>query len=224
MRDAYIRFFDKGYITKKDFFDFGLNETIYSPCDKAEVEWNLLKKRIYNNERVFIRGFGRDASGTHLFQTFYEKLLGNHNVEKDSTNNSEPAKLIKSLTGYSKTQSSKFKPIRNYQISHIFGRTKNVFAFTAPWNIVYMPKMLDPFTGHEAKGDLVDEYTALFQKQGYNRFEKLIEEFNEIMINPDFRERVSESLNILSLSKSYKIKEIEKLRLAIDREFSPIEL
>lgn len=37
----------------------------------------------------------------------------------------------------------------------------------APWNIVYMPKMLDPFTGYEAQGELIDEYTDLFQRQGY---------------------------------------------------------
>lgn len=224
MRDAYIRFFDKGYITKKEFFEFGLSETIHSPYNKAEVEWNLLKRRIYNNETVFIRGFGRDANGTHLFQEFYKKLFSNYNVEKDPTNNAEPAKIIRSLTRYSKTQSSKFELIRNYQISHIFGRTKNVFAFTAPWNIVYMPKMLDPFTGHEAKGDMIDEYTFLFEKQAYDIFEKLIDDFNEIMISSIFKERIGESLNTLSLDISYTGEEIEKLKKAVDNEFRPIEI
>ncbi|MBE0446439.1 hypothetical protein [Psychrobacter sp. FME5] len=190
-------------ISKEQFFNFGLKETIYSSYDKAEIEWNLLKNRIYSNEKVFIRGFGRDASGTHLFQAFYERLINNYHVEKDPTNNSEPAKLIRALTGYSKTKSSKLELIRNYQISHVFGRTKNVFAFTAPWNIVYMPKILDPFTGHEAKGDMIDEYTFLFQKQCYDNFEKFIEEFNEIMISSIFKERMGESLDTLSLDTSY---------------------
>ncbi|MGP5121210.1 hypothetical protein ACTXJF_14260 [Psychrobacter alimentarius] len=217
MRDAYIRFFAEGYISKENFFDFGLKETIYSPYDKAEIEWNHLKNRIYGNQKVFIRGFGRDASGTHLFQAFYKKLLNNYNVEKGSTNNKEPAKLIKSLTGYSKTQSSKFESIRNYQISHVFGRTKNVFAFTAPWNIVYMPKMLDPFTGHEAKGEMIDEYTLLFQQQSYYRFEKLIDEFNEIMISSDFKEKMNEvlysfNLNETSLHTTKKQKSLLKQR------------
>jgi len=224
MRDAYIRFFNEGYISKENFFNFGLKETIYAPYDKAEIEWNLLKNRIYGNEKVFIRGFGRDANGTHLFQALYEKLLSNYNVRKDSTNNAEPAKLIRSLTGYSKTQSSKFESIRNYQISHIFGRTKNFFAFTAPWNIVYMPKMFDPFTGHEAKGEMIDEYTLLFQRQGYHRFEKLIDEFNEIMINPNFKERVNEVLYSFHSNETYSIKELKNLEEAINREFSPITL
>ena len=224
MRDAYIRFFNEGYISKENFFNFGLKETIYAPYDKAEIEWNLLKNRIYGNEKVFIRGFGRDANGTHLFQALYKKLLSNHNVRKDSTNNAEPAKLIRSLTGYSKTQSSKSESIRNYQISHIFGRTKNIFAFTAPWNIVYMPKMLDPFTGHEAKGEMIDEYTLLFQRQGYHRFEKLIDEFNEIMINPNFKEKVNEVLYSFHSNQTYSIKELKKLEEAINKEFSPITL
>ena len=224
MRDAYIRFFNEGYISKENFFNFGLKETIYAPYDKAEIEWNLLKNRIYGNEKVFIRGFGRDANGTHLFQALYGKLLSNYNVRKDSTNNAEPAKLIRSLTGYSKTQSSKFESIRNYQISHIFGRTKNVFAFTAPWNIVYMPKMLDPFTGHEAKGEMIDEYTLLFQRQGYHRFEKLIDEFNEIMINPNFKKRVNEVLYSFHSNETYSIKELKKLEEAINKGFSPITL
>jgi len=147
MRDSYIRFFSKGYISKEQFFEFGLKETIYAPYEKAESEWNRLKQRIENNQEVFIRGFGRDANGTHLFQELYARLVGNHNVKKDPTNNAEPTKIIRELTGYSKTKYSKYELIRNYQISHIFGRTKNIYAFTAPWNIVYMPKMLDPFTG-----------------------------------------------------------------------------
>jgi len=223
MRDSYIRFFSEGYISKEQFFEFGLKETIYAPFDQAEREWESLKKRITNNEEVFIRGFGRDANGTHLFQEFYEHLVGNSNVKKDSTNNAEPTKIIRELTGYSKTKSSKHELIRNYQISHIFGRTKNVYAFTAPWNIVYMPKMLDPFTGHEAKGDMIDEYTILFQKQGYKQFGKLIDDFNEIISNPNFIDKLNYCLDELSRDDSFKTKDIEKLKTAVINEFMPIE-
>jgi hypothetical protein len=224
MRDSYIRFFSEGYISKEQFFEFGLKETIYVPFDQAEREWESLKKRITNNEEVFIRGFGRDANGTHLFQELYERLVGNSNVKKDSTNNAEPTKIIRELTGYSKTKSSKHELIRNYQISHIFGRTKNVYAFTAPWNIVYMPKMLDPFTGHEAKGDMIDEYTILFQKQGYKQFGKLIDDFNEIISNPNFIDKLNYCLDELSRDDSFKTKDIEKLKTAVTNEFMPIEI
>ncbi len=224
MRDSYIKFFSEGYISKEQFFEFGLKETIYAPYDKAESEWSRLKQRIENNQEVFIRGFGRDANGTHLFQELYARLVGNHNIKKDPTNNAEPTKIIRELTGYSKTKNSKYEPIRNYQISHIFGRTKNIYAFTAPWNIVYMPKMLDPFTGHEAKGEMIDEYTLLFQKQGYQKFERLIAEFNEIVTNQGFRGRLKDCLDGLSADDSFENKEIEKLKTAVNNEFMPIEI
>ena len=102
MRDSYLRFFSEGYISKEQFFEFGLKETIYASADKAEQEWGLLKKRIYGNEKVYIRGFGRDSNGTHLFQRLYKHLVGNESVTKDSTNNAEPTKIIHELTGYSK--------------------------------------------------------------------------------------------------------------------------
>jgi hypothetical protein len=224
MRDAYINFFSKCHISKEQFFEFGLNETIYPQYDKAEIEWSQLKQKIHNNEEVFIRGFGRDAKGTHLFQQFYKKLLGNDKVKKDPTNNAEPTKIIKELTGYSKSKNSRYEEIRNYQVSHIFGRTKNVYAFTAPWNIVYMPKLLDPFTGHEAKGEMINEYTILFQKQGYKQFGKFIDEFNELITNSAFLERFEKCLCELEKDKSFENKEIMKLRKAAQDEFMPIEI
>lgn len=222
MRDSYQRFFSKGYISKEQFFEFGLKETIYISADKAEREWELLKKKIYGNEKVFIRGFGRDANGTHLFQELYKHLFGNDKVTKDSTNNAEPTKIIRELTGYSKLRSARHEPIRNYQISHIFGRTKNVFAFTAPWNIVYMPKMLDPFTGHEAQGDLIDEYTDLFQRQSYQRFGRIIDDFNQLVSNAEFLDRLKTSFNTMTSNGLFAGQDMEKLRKSVSEEFSPI--
>jgi len=224
MRDSYIRFFSKGYISKEQFFEFGLKETVYTPYEKAEIEWERLKQRIQNNGDVYIRGFGRDANGTHLFQELYSRLVGNQNIKKDPTNNAEPTKIIRELTGYSKTKNSKYELIRNYQISHIFGRTKNIYAFTAPWNIVYMPKMLDPFTGHEAKGEMIDEYTLLFQRQAYQQFGRLIDEFNEIITNPIFTRALTNCLAELSEDDSFGKKDIEKLKNAVQNEFAPIEI
>jgi hypothetical protein len=224
MRDSYERFFSAGYISKDQFFEFGLKETIYSPLDRANEGWRDLKQKIYSNSEVFIRGFGRDASGTHLFLDLYKNVVGNKNVQKDPTNNAEPTKLIKELTGYSKSKSAKHESIRNYQVSHIFGRTKNVFAFTAPWNIVYMPKMLDPFTGHEAKGAMIDEYTKLFQEQGYKHFQPLIEDFNEIMSSGQIVNGVKDHIDLISENSEISEKEIIKLKKAINEEFSTIEI
>ena len=224
MRDSYERFFSQGYISKDQFFEFGLSETIYALLDKAEVAWQELKHRIQNNQQVFIRGFGRNSNGTHLFQAFYADVLSNNQVTVDPTNNAQPTKLIRDLTGYSKTKSSKHEPIQNYQISHIFGRTKNVFAFTAPWNIVYMPKMLDPFTGHEAKGPMIDEYKDLFQKQSFKHFEPLINDYNALITSPSLVDSIHQYLDKIEQDKNLDEKDVSKLRASILEEITPIIL
>lgn len=224
MRDSYERFFSQGYISKDQFFEFGLSETIYAPLDKAESAWKELKNRVHSNQQVFIRGFGRNSNGTHLFQAFYADVLKNNQVTVDPTNNAQPTKLIRDLTGYSKTKSSKHEPIQNYQISHIFGRTKNVFAFTAPWNIVYMPKMLDPFTGHEAKGSMIDEYKDLFQKQSFKHFEPLINDYNALITSPSLVDSIHQYLDKIEQDKNLDEKDVSKLRASIFEEITPIIL
>ena len=217
MIDSYEKFLTK-YVSKEDFFDFGLCETIYIPIDKVQHEWNSLKHRIFEDESVFIRGFGRDAAGTHLFLEFYKKVFQNNNIIKDPTNNQQPTKLLESLTGLKKN-----KDIRNYQVSHIFGRTKNIFTFTAPWNIVFMPKLLDPFTGHEAKGDMVDEYQKLFQQQSYDKFKPFIDEFNDIITDSHLVQAIENYFEELH-DTNEDTKMVKKFEKAVREEFSPIEL
>lgn len=222
MRDSYEQLFSRGLITKDQLFEFGLSETIYVDIRTAENEWEALKDKIQFGEEVFIRGFGRDAKGTHLFKKFYSNLIGNHKVTKDSTNNAEPTKLLREWTGYSKNGGKAFKPIQNYQISHVFGRTKNVYCFTAPWNIVYVPKIIDPFTGHEAKGSYVDEYAQLFRSETFKHFGTLIEDFNQIVTNSDFQSNIKTAVGLMSYEEEFTSDDIEKLEKAINNEFLPI--
>lgn len=224
MRDSYIEFLFHTGISKKDFFEFGLNKTIYAKEELASKFWLDLKKRIETNQIVYIRGFGRNASGTYLFQNFYSDALGNNFVTKDSNNNTEPTKIIKQLTGYSKGTNRQYETLRNYQISHVFGRTKNVYAFTAPWNIVYVPKLIDPFTGHEAKGEMVKEYTALFQRAVYDRFKEHIDDFNSIMTTPAFLESLEAYLDKLRVSDDITDDNLKKMSKAVSEEFAPIEI
>ena len=222
MRDSYERFFSEGYISKEQFFDFGIRETIYPPIKKAKEGWEDLKTRIRNNGSVYMRGFGRNSNGSYLFQEFYSQVLGNENVKIDSTNNNEPTAVIRDMTGYSKIKSAKHKPIRNYQVSHIFGRTKNIFLFTAPWNIAYLPKIIDPFTGHEAKGDLVKEFQTMFQQKSYIHFEPLIADYNQIVCASDFQARVNAYLEVTLKRYPYPQVDIDKLIKSVREELAPI--
>lgn len=220
MKDSYTIFFEKGYVSKKAFFAFGLEETIYPSCEQAEEAYNSLLNSIFNNKEAYIRGFGRDASGTPLFFELYKEMVGNVHIKKDPTNNSKPTKVLEDLTGYSKKKKKSYKLLSNYQVSHVFGRTKNVFAFTAPWNVVYTPKLLDPFTGHEAKGDYVDVYKALFQQKSYERFEKLIIKFNKIMRESFSPEELLHVVSQMNLDE----KTHQKLLTSVLKEFRPINI
>ena len=223
MLDSYKNFLSKFKISEDQFLDFGIKSVIYVSADKAKENWNYLKNRINNDDEVFVRGFGRDAKGTPLLLDFYKHLLGNRNIKKDPTNNSQPTKIIKELSGYSKINNTKYELIRNYQISHIYGRTKNVYAFTAPWNIAYIPKIYDPFTGHEAKGDMVKEFTSKLEIQAYKNFKPLIEDFNNIITHSVFIDKLKASLDILNdNNKNFPQKSLNKLNESIKNEFSPI--
>lgn len=222
MRDSYERFFELGLVTKQQFFDFGLGDTIYAPSGKAKLAWVDLKKDIESNEAVCIRKYGQNGRSSYLYQDFYAQLLGNDQITPDRTNNENPTKSIRRLTGYAKTPGKGEKKIRNYQISHIFGRTKNPYAFTAPWNIVYMPKMLDPFTGHEAKGEMIDEFTALFEKQSFERFQSLIEDFNAVMTAPALIAAKERYLETVEERLELGERAFENLKKSINVELSPI--
>lgn len=155
--DSYIKFFQNFGIDINSAFSWGIENTIFPSMDIVEKAWRELLAKITNNQTVYIRGYGRDAHATHLYFDFYKYLFNNECVKKDPTNNAIPQRNIEKFTGLKRN-----RDIFNYQVSHIFGRTKNIFLFEAPWNIAYVPKIMDPFTGHEAKGDLPLKYQAMF--------------------------------------------------------------
>lgn len=221
MRDSYQLLFDGDYLKKDTLFKFGLKESIYCPKGKASESWEALKQKIKNQEKVFIRGFGRNGSGSIFYKEFYSEVLGLE-VSIDPTNNSEPGKLMRELTGYSTKKVSarnpRYERIQNYQIAHVFGKTKNIYAFTAPWNIAYIPKIIDPFTGHEAQGEYVTEYQRLFRKETFNKFYDLIQDYNEIMSEPRFKEKITK---FFSNKEDNYSKELEK---SVKEQFAPITL
>ena len=177
--DGYEQFFDffskdiKNF--KKKFFDFGLKKIITIEKEKAEKEWkNLLSNINKGSNNLFIRNFGRDGKRNGEMKELYKKVFGIKDIKIDK--NTEPTKLLQNNTDYNKR-----KNISNYQISHVFGMTGNVYCFVAPWNIVYIPKFYDPFTGHEAKGKCVEEFQKLFREKIFNEFKPQIEAYNKIM-------------------------------------------
>jgi len=214
MRDAYERFFEAFSVSTDKFFDFGIREIIHVPLSRAETEWAKLRSRVESGGRVTVRGFGRNGLGSSQFLDFYAKVFGHSGFEIDPTNNAAPTRVLQQLTGYSKTRRAGCEQLANYQVSHIFGRTKNPYAFTAPWNIVYVPKIVDPFTGHEAPGDLASQFQRRFRTHMFSVFKTLIDDYNDVMTASPFAARIDDYLASLEQHSQFA--------LALRDAFSPI--
>lgn len=185
--DSYAQFIDYFDLDKEDFYSFGIKNTVYADSEKALRQWQELKNRLYNNQKIAIRGYGRQGKHTSLYFDFYEYTFGNTNIYEDPTNNTAPRRNIQMVTGYRINET-----IFNYQCSHIFGRTKNPLLFESVWNICFTPKLFDPFTGHETKGPWPDEYQRLFKKAAFSRFENFIFDYNELVDNIKIDEKIAE--------------------------------
>ncbi|MEJ2898306.1 hypothetical protein [Acinetobacter sp. NS-4] len=182
MLDAYQKLFE--LIDKETFFKKSIENIIYIEDSKIESKWEMLKKDLLNNDPMTIRSYGRNGRNSKLFQELYRVLFNHHSIHIDKTNNQTPTKLLKDLTPYCKKTTRLNGPklrIMNYQVSHLFGRTKNPLLFTSPWNIAYIPKYLDPFTGHESQGDSSTEFKKIFNELLVKKFEIYLQDYNSFI-------------------------------------------
>lgn len=217
MLDSYEAFIPE-YISKEEFFRFGLEKTIYIPDEKVKEEWKNLKEKIKANKPVFMRGM-KDTATNQLFYDFYAKVLKNQQVQKDPSNTQSPTKVIEDLSGYKKS-----KDLRNYQLSSVFGRSRNILAFTAPWNIVYIPNILDPLLGANATGKLAEEYQRVFFEHCHNKFKPYINEFNDMLTNSHFMRTVDEHFEGLYDDSRHNKDLVVKFESLLREEISPIKL
>lgn len=54
-RDSYYDFMNHFGIRPKELFEWGMEAIIFPPKEQVDKEWENLKKRVLNNEEVFIR-------------------------------------------------------------------------------------------------------------------------------------------------------------------------
>ena len=218
-KDAYTKLFE--HIDKDLFFQSGIDDIIYVDNQAIAKQWEQLKNAVFNNQTVFIRGYGRDAKRTDLYFKLYEKIFGNTSVKKDSANNTEPTKLLKNLTQFSKIKQAKKTFIANYQISHLFGKTKNPLLFTCPWNIAYIPKYLDPFTGHETQGQYSNQFKQIFLPILKEKFKNYIDEYNLIIRN-NIADKIEESLKFVKTQTCLNVYEFRRFEIDVRNELSEI--
>lgn len=227
--DAYEIFFKEFNINPDSLVEFGIRHTIEIPEEVVKREWDILKERIegYGNQPVYIRGAGRDAKTTELYFGLLKKLFPNGVFVKDPTNNAAPKKLLEQCTGFKRSSTNvvkRYERITNYQVTHIFGRTKNPFTFTAPWNVVYLPKVMDPFTGHESNGGMTERFTSEFQSYFYEKNRRFIEEYNNKMegIEEEIIKYIS-GIDGITV-EGFSANQLERFRNNVRVEFSKIIL
>lgn len=208
-----------------------LNSRIDARLDKSEV---YIKKN--ENTKVYVRTFGNKGNSEtkSLLECFYKYVFGNKEVISfDSSNNSAPSSTLTKYTNYTKYKKKRNhkskKLLLNYQVSHVFGKTLNCYAFTAPWNIVYLPKILDPFTGHESKGELTERFTEKIQDFVKSNYSEQILDFNQTMeeLSPkikQFKKEIKDN-NIKEINeKNIKEDTLKQFFKSLDENFSQIDL
>lgn len=229
MKDSYEIFIEKFAIDREALIQFGIEETIKIDEEKTAIEWENLKLRIVGSiaEPVFFRGAGRDAKTTALYLDLFNTIFPKGTFLKDSTNNAQPKKLLEQHTKYkrSKKKVKGYEQLLNYQVSHIFGRTKNPYAFTAPWNVVYLPKIMDPFTGHESSGEIRDKFSQEFKQYFLAQYAVQIAEFNQLM--EELKQLIDSYLETVDFkfdAEEYTPNMLKKFKENVLKEFAIIDV
>ena len=217
----FLDYFSNKNLDKDSFYKFGIESTEFAGIDYAKKQWNHIKEMLLNKQELRIRGYGRDAKQTEMYFALYRFLFDHHNIKKDSSNNTEPTRIIQKATGYIKN-SQKKRNILNFTVAHIFGCTKNPLLFNAAWNICYKPTILDPLTGHEAQGDWPIEYQRIFHNHVYRLFGELIMDYNKFIVEQNIQEKVEEYLP--TLGAPYEKRTIDDFSASVRSEWAAIEL
>lgn len=213
--DAYQEFIKELKIDFDDFIEFGINGTIYPSEESIATFWAELKRRIKDGEAVRVRTYGKYGRKSQILVDFYS--FCNINAVVDSNNNYTPTKNLEKLTNKIKN-----KDLLNYQVSHIFGQTKNVYMFESPWNICYVPKMIDPLTGHESKGKFSVEYKKKWLSGIIKKHKVFIDDYNKIMDDFKINEKLDAFMSDSEVKKKYDSKQLVDFKKNILKDFEKI--
>lgn len=179
--DAYQFLLEQLNIDHHRFLEIGIGNILQIDEETVMKQWKMQKDAILaGGASLGIRNYGRYGKFNEHFKVLYNALF-DCTISFDKTNNAYPAKMMDSQTTYRKNRkakSSSHTVIFNYQLAHIFGCTKNPLLFTALWNLAYIPKYLDPFTGHETKGELSDSIREVFQEKMRRKLSVYLEDYN----------------------------------------------
>ena len=202
-----------GLSDKYTFIQRGIEDIHFLDSEVVDSDFIRLIQEIDDpNTPVTVRAYGRGANQKKRteYMNFLKQILGKDSIKEDSTNNAAPNKRFYSNAEFEKDH------FKNYTLSHIWGNmSKNPYAFCALWNMCLTPFYIDPFTGHETKGELPTLFSSELKRNVYLRYEKTIITYNERMadLHPMINEYVDNKKNmkLFTAIEKQKIKENFKL-------------
>jgi len=200
IRDSYSRFIARFNIDIDDFFNYGIEETIFAPLDYAKKQWTQQISKLENNQEIYIRRYG-EKGNTFLYKFLYWEIFGNSNILIDPTKNAIPLGNIQHATN-----SVRNNNLFNYECSHIFGCTKNPLLFGAVWNICFKPKIYDPLSGHVTMGIWPEEYQKRLRSDIFNRFKYCIDSYNTFTKTKEIHDKITNFEDEIKEESKYKLK------------------
>ena len=196
-RESYGEFFDEFGIDTEAICGFGLEHSVFADPEIAFAQWERLKGSLLNGHELRIRAISGNDNDRE-FQ-FYKRLnaylFNNEALGRDCTGNYYPRRNLEKAVGWRVT----IRPDRdmgilvNFQTSHVLsGRTHNPLLYSAVWNIVFTPKIIDPFTGDEAQGEVAEHFRNVFLQRVRARFINCIEDYNRFVRENQILERIQQ--------------------------------
>ena len=101
VNDSYCEFLSRCGIDDTKFLEVGVELMKFIDKNEAQIKWKQLKQQINNKETVPIRGYGRNAQSSKIYQDLYCEL--GIKIEIDPANNTFPTRVISELSKYSKS-------------------------------------------------------------------------------------------------------------------------
>lgn len=194
-RESYSEFFSAYGIDIESLCEYGITNSVFASTKDAVAQWTRVKTDFFENHKLPIRMADTNGEEFRFYKALYRHIFGYTSLTNDATGNYYPRANMERALGIKVTikPSSETGHLVNFQTSHGFsGRTKNPLMYSSIWNIVFTPKVIDPFTGDEASGEYADAFRNAFQLAIKTRFRQCIKEFNDIVEQYHVVEKINE--------------------------------
>lgn len=212
--DSYQLFCDDFHITPEELYRFGIRRSIFATPEAAWNQWQSLKKALRGERELRIRKYGRSA--VNPFIEMYKHIFPQAQILEDSTGNAAPRAIIQRITNHTINST-----ICNFEVSHVFGYTKNPLLFNAAWNFFFCPRLIDPFTGHASTGRWPEEYQPLLREAVLTKFARCISDYNRMLAEEGIHDQIENYLANLNWGTE-KTKELARFKEDVRKEWRPI--